>query len=96
MFTGRYDTRIWHHHLQNVMPNLDSSLNVPALRAAIYNDLEQLRRLRNRIAHHEPIFARNLANDYEKILELVTYRCTVTAKWLNNNQQATAVIIERP
>lgn len=96
MFTGRHDDRIWDQHLYRVMPNLNLSQSVQMLRHSVYQDLEQLRMLRNRIAHHEPIFSRNLANDYKKIHDLVAYRCVVTAKWMDENQQATAVIAEKP
>lgn len=96
MFTGRHDDRIWNHHLRRVMPGLDPARSVQALRLAIYDDLEQLRKLRNRIAHHEPIFTRNLSDDYTKIFELVTYRCAVTARWLDTNQRATSVIAAKP
>jgi len=96
MFTGRYDNRIWDQHLRRVMPNLDPVKSVATLRQAIYGDLERVRLLRNRIAHHEPIFARALTDDYQTILALVTYRCTVTAAWLDSNQTATAIILVKP
>lgn len=96
MFTGRYDNRIWDQHLRRVMPNLDPVKPVATLRQAIYGDLERVRLLRNRIAHHEPIFARALTDDYQTILALVTYRCTVTAAWLDSNQTATAIILAKP
>ena len=96
MFTGRYDTRIWDQHLRRVLPNLDPAKPVATLRQAIYGDLERVRLLRNRIAHHEPIFARALADDYQTILALVTYRCAVTAAWLDSNQTATAIIAAKP
>ena len=96
MFTGRYDVRIWDQHLRRVMPNLDPSQSVAALRQAIYSDLERVRLLRNRIAHHEPIFTRALTNDYQIIRTLVMYRCTVTAAWLDGNQKATAIIAAKP
>jgi hypothetical protein len=96
MFTGRYDTRIWDQHLRRVLPNLDPAKPVATLRQAIYGDLERVRLLRNRIAHHEPIFARALADDYQTVLMLVTYRCTVTAAWMDSNQTATAIIAAKP
>jgi len=96
MFTSRYDTRLWNHHLLRVLPNMDATKAVAVLRQTIYNDLEQLRKLRNRIAHHEPIFTRTLGDDYQKILDLVTFRCVITATWLDENQRATAVIAAKP
>jgi len=41
------------------------------LRRTLHEDLERLRKLRNRIAYHEPIFDRNLAIDHEKICGLI-------------------------
>lgn len=96
MFTGRYDTRIWDQHLRRVLPNLDPAKPVATLRQAIYGDLERVRPLRNRIAHHEPIFMRALADDYKTIRTLVMYRCTVTAAWLDGNQNATTIIAAKP
>jgi len=73
MFTGRYDTRIWDTHLRRVLPHLEPGKAVPDLRRSIYHALEQVRLLRNRIAHHEPIFSRRLADDYQIIRGLVAY-----------------------
>ncbi|WP_447991863.1 hypothetical protein [Aeromonas taiwanensis] len=96
MFTSRYDVRIWVPHLFQVMPNLDTTQPVAASRQSVYQDLERVRLLRNRIAHHEPIFARQLNDDYQTIHRLITYRCTTTAAWLNAIQKATATITNRP
>jgi hypothetical protein len=96
MFTQRHDARLWVPHLQAVLPNMDATKALTDRRELIYNDLEQLRFLRNRIAHHEPIFTRALADDYGKIVELVRFRCAVTATWLEQNQTAVQVIAAKP
>lgn len=96
LFTGRYDTRIWNQHLRHVLPNLEPAGSIASLRQAIYGDLDRVRLLRNRIAHHEPIFSRALGSDYQIILTLVTYRCALTAAWLDSNQTATALIAAKP
>ena len=96
MFTSRFDVRIWHPHLRTVMPHLEAAKTVPQLRGLIYSELDQLRKLRNRIAHHEPIFRRNLADDFQKIQELIALRCPITSTWMVNNQQATALIGAKP
>ena len=96
MFTGRFDARIWEPHLRSVLPYLDPSKNVQQLRRVIYDDLEQLRGLRNRIAHHEPIFRRTLSNDFQKIHALIALCCPITAAWMIANQQALSLINTRP
>jgi hypothetical protein len=89
MFTGRYDVRLWDVHLRRVLPNVDAAKPVAALRQEIYADLERVRFLRNRIAHHEPIFRRSLADDLDKITALIQFRCRVTAAWMMTNQRVT-------
>jgi hypothetical protein len=89
MFTSRYDTRLWAPHLLRVLPNLDATKTVPQLRADIYDDLEHVRLLRNRIAHHEPVFKRDLRGDLDKITDLIRFRCTTTANWMLASQWVT-------
>lgn len=96
MFTSRFDVRIWNPHLRAVMPHLDPAKSVQQLRGLIYTELEQLRKLRNRIAHHEPIFMRNLTDDFQKIHDLIAFRCPITSAWMAHNQQAQALINTRP
>jgi hypothetical protein len=69
---------------------------VSELRESLYDDLEAIRKLRNRIAHHEPIFARNIPEDFQNILALIEFRSKVTAEWTLDNQQASALIKSRP
>lgn len=96
MFTGRFDARIWNPHLRAVMPHLDPAKTVQELRRLIHSDLDQLRGLRNRIAHHEPIFKRSLADDFARIRELVGFRCQATAAWMVQNQRALELIAAKP
>jgi hypothetical protein len=96
MFTSRHDNRLWNTHLTRVLPNLAPAKPVGQLRREIYDSLEEIRKLRNRIAHHEPIFARNLSGDLQRIVDLVEVRCKVTARWMMSNQQASTIIAQHP
>lgn len=96
MFTKRFDARIWTLHLRSCLPHASSTLTVEQIRALVFAELEQLRKLRNRIAHHEPIFRRNLSDDFQKIHDLIAFRCPVTAGWMATHQQATALIAAKP
>jgi hypothetical protein len=93
MFTGRYDVRLWEPHLRRVLPNLDASKPVDTLRQEVYADLEHVRFLRNRIAHHEPIFRRNLADDLDKMAALIRFRCALTSDWMMKNQWVTGFLV---
>jgi hypothetical protein len=89
MFTSRHDGRVWSPHLMQVLPNLDRTKTVAQLRGEIYHDLEHVRLLRNRIAHHEPIFKRPLRDDLYKVTDLVRFRCATTATWMMDAQWVT-------
>jgi hypothetical protein len=96
MFTGRFDLQIWNKHLTNVMPNLDPSWNTQVARGKINKDLFTIRGLRNRIAHHEPIFNRPLSAEFDLIEELISFRCPVTAAWMVQHQQAKPFFSTKP
>jgi hypothetical protein len=89
MFTQRYDVRLWDVHLRRVLPNLDPVKTIAHLRQEIYTDLEDVRLLRNRIAHHEPIFKRKLTDDLDQVTALIRFRCRLTADWMVQCQRVT-------
>lgn len=96
MFTHRHDRRLWDAHLKNVFPAHDSAESVVTLRRSIFADLEAARRLRNRIAHHEPIFTRNLQEDLDRIVGLAELRSPLVASWMVANQDAARLIAGSP
>jgi len=96
MFTSRHDTRLWDQYFGNIFPNMNPAQSVSTRRQTIYDEIGQIRILRNRIAHHEPIFHRNLLDDYHKILSIVRHRSQVTSDWLEQHQDATGLIAAKP
>lgn len=78
MFTRRHDGRLWQPHIRTVLPNLPQ-VSISECRKLIHDELEVIRNLRNRIAHHEPVFRRDLADDFRKIIRIVEYRCSDTS-----------------
>lgn len=96
MFTQRFDARLWGPHLRHVMPAMDASREVASLRRLIFDELEQVRKLRNRIAHHEPVFKRDLGADFQRICKLIAWRSPETATWLMQNQKVLTLLAERP
>lgn len=96
MFTRSFDGRLWNAHLQESFPHLASGPSIASHRYAIYRDLEAIRKLRNRIAHHEPIFNRNLAAELDRICALVAARCSETEAWLRARETVTELLTRRP
>ncbi|WP_196812316.1 hypothetical protein [Nocardia sp. CNY236] len=95
MFTARHDVRVWNHHILNLFPNA-SGPTPSDLRRRIYTDLESIRKLRNRVAHHEPILARNLGEDLNRIIELIELRSKPAGVWVRAMEDVSTLLIERP
>lgn len=96
LFTARHDDRLWRSRIETVFPNAEAGTAPSALRSRVYEDLEVIRRLRNRLAHHEPVFARDLTADLARIMELIELRSAATADWVREMETVTALLVERP
>jgi hypothetical protein len=86
----RYE-QLWRSHFRQVF-----QAHGPLTRAQIFQPLDDLRRLRNRIAHHEPILNRNISSDYASILDLIGYISPDTARWIDAQSQVAAVVAAKP
>jgi hypothetical protein len=96
MFTKRHQERLWVPHLNNEFPNMPVSLTTSQGRECIRSHLDVLRKFRNRIAHHEPIFAEPLEAHHEKIKSLIDWRCTESGIWLSQWETVTATLAKKP
>lgn len=96
LFSQRFESRLWGPHIHRLFPGLPSSMSVRQCRETLHRELECVRSIRNRIAHHEPIFARNLLADYERMHRLVGWRCQKTATWLDTVQDVKSRVQSRP
>ena len=83
--------------------NHEMTLWRPALRGAFahratltrrqaHHPLDTLRILRNRVAHHEPIFARDLTADHARILDVAGWISPAVRTWIEHHSRAPAVI----
>lgn len=96
VFTVGQDARLWVPHMHLAFPGINSAIPIPTARANAFDALEKIRKLRNRIAHHEPIFARNIAEDYARIHEAISWRRPIAAAWMDRLQGVTALIPLKP
>ncbi len=51
-------------------------------RKEAHKRLDRIRKLRNRVAHHEPILNRNLQRDFVDILDTIDWICPDTRLWV--------------
>ncbi|MGC5168723.1 hypothetical protein [Luteimicrobium sp. DT211] len=96
LFTSRFDTRLWDGRILTVFPHAPAGTAEASLRARIYADLDAIRKLRNRLAHHEPIFTRNLGDDLARMLELIEIRSRETGTWVRGLETASSLVTVRP
>ena len=67
LLSKKYHQALWVDSLENAFPGYSGR------RSQLYSDLDRLRKLRNRIAHHEPIYRRDLSKDQESICEILGF-----------------------
>lgn len=96
MLTSRHDNAIWNKHLKTVFPHCDHGQSIQTLRAGGYSVLFAIRDLRNRIAHHEPIFARDAHAEYERIREMIGWTSLVAAGWVDRIERARQIATQWP
>ena len=96
LFTAGQDQRLWLPHLRSVFPGVPANLSVAATRALTYRNIYEVRSLRNRIAHHEPIFARDLASEHARLREMIAWRSGTAAAWLDRVEGVTALLGTKP
>ena len=96
LFVQGQDGRLWDKHLRAAFPGIPANLSVAQARAQIHSDIEEIRRFRNRIAHHEPIFSRDLKKDYQRLRQLIDWRRPSVATWLDGMETVSTLIQNRP
>ena len=74
---ANYDTTLWRPALRRVFPG--------HRRRDVHRRFDSLRQLRNRIAHHEPIFERDTNKDYDELLEAVGWISSDILEWIKRH-----------
>lgn len=96
LFTAGQDGRLWNLHLKAAFPGVHPAEPISVARAAAFDALFSIRKLRNRIAHHEPIFMRDARADYDLIRRTVSWRSPVAASWMDGIQSVHSLIARKP
>ncbi len=89
LLANRYHQRLWVPALHSAFPHLVGP------RRELHRKQESLRKLRNRIAHHEPIFARSLTADHSQLLDILGAISPVAVDWVTQNSRVPQTISRR-
>ena len=87
LFAKGYESDLWR-------PTLHRCFIPTPARSKLHRQLNDLRRLRNRIAHHEPILHRNLQADHEAILRVLGMLSPGMEAWVRHHSRVLDVLAQ--
>lgn len=96
MFTSRHFDRLWKNKFHTIMLGADTSISEKTLMQNMRTNLDIIRKFRNRIAHHEPIFSQNLSQNFELIKKIIHTCCPDTSAWMDAHQEVRVVLNNHP
>ncbi|MFF1530660.1 hypothetical protein [Cellulomonas sp. NPDC058312] len=88
LFSAGYNLTLWAPALKGAFPT--------ATRADLHSRLGRVADLRNRIGHHEPLIALDIATEYTRILELAELVETRLGWWIDSTSRVDAINRRRP
>jgi hypothetical protein len=86
LLNAGYDNTIWRKALYRGF-----RIGGARKRHVVQGRLNAIRRLRNRIAHHEPIFHRDTLQDHAELLDAIGWMCADTCAWATHHSRVPAV-----
>jgi hypothetical protein len=90
--TAGYQRTLWAPALRHAFPGLPSA----GVRSDVYDPVNRLNGLRNRIAHHEPIHMKNLAARYDDLLQVSGWIDEAGAAWIAETSRVRDVLADKP
>jgi hypothetical protein len=91
LLDARHSGTLWAPALRHAFPHLR-----PKVRTEVYDRVERLNLLRNRIAHHEPIYHVPLDQRWQDLLTVAGWICPTTAAWISSSSSVPAVLAANP
>jgi Abi-like protein len=92
MLDRRYNPTIWGRHLRATFPSMPVSIDRERLRRRC----SEVARFRNRISHHEPIFNKDASKSNSEFLELLSWLCPETQKWITPMSDVPRLLRQKP
>jgi len=89
LFAKSYDQELWRVHLYKCF-------HPRPRRNDLHENLDEIRKVRNRVAHHEPIYHRLLLADYERILDVIGALSPDIRVWVEHHSRFLDVFTQSP
>lgn len=87
IFKDNY-TDLWRTNIFKAFPHIDPGKGRTDVQAIV----KRINKLRNRVAHHEPVLDINISDDMSKIYELLRYRSPVALGWVRHYATVNAAL----
>jgi hypothetical protein len=82
LLAQQYDATIWRQAAHHAFRAHGGKQRKP-----VHSRMNAIRRFRNRVAHHEPIFQADPLRTHGEILEAIGWMCPITAEWTRSNSR---------
>ena len=90
LLSKRYESSLWTQCLRHAFPGLQ-----PQRRSLVFSSVHESHVLRNRIAHHEPIFNRDLRADSQRIFSVLEWIDVTPSIWARSLSRVESIWAER-
>jgi hypothetical protein len=77
-------------------PALSKAFPTATKRSAVAGALDPLLKFRNRVAHHEPIFQRDVAKQYEAVLQVIELLDPKLVHWIEHHSRVRQLLAAGP
>jgi hypothetical protein len=84
-----YDATLWRQSLYRAFPSSGGRS-----RKLVHGRFNAIRRFRNRIAHHEPIFQLHPIQRHQEIIEAISWMCRPTSQWALHHSRLPVIAAE--
>jgi hypothetical protein len=92
LLTSRYQGRIWQQEFTQSFPSAPPRVD----RSVVHDRADEIRRLRNRIAHHEPMFNYDLLGAHQRAASMVRWISPVLLQWTLARWPVNREFLKRP
>jgi hypothetical protein len=86
LFGPHYDATLWRQCVYRAFPNARRP------RRGIHGRFNAIRRFRNRVMHHEPIYHRPLQQFHDEIIGAIEWMCADTSAWCAHQSRFQTVL----
>ncbi|OXE37174.1 MAG: hypothetical protein CGW95_03240 [Phenylobacterium zucineum] len=88
ILSRRYDATLWRGNFSSVFQEGGKRI----ARQRVHNRMDEIRKFRNRVFHHEPIYHQNPAQFHDDIIEAIRWICPDSADWALHHSRVPHVL----